>query len=190
MRTVKYSFIITLFSFLMSNAQITKGNWLMGGNGNLSFTKSEGKNNNTAGLIINSIPDSESIGILLEPNIGYFIKDKFAAGLKIGFENYFSTQSSFQLNNTQFTIGPFLRYYILDVDKPFNIFLEPSYFRYSYKPLGNPSQGFGFKFGHAYFLNSSVGIETSLNYQYKESDQLKTNTLFLAFGFQLYLEKK
>lgn len=188
MKTSIYSFIITIFSFLTTNAQITKGNWLMGGNGNLSFTKSEAKSNNTNGLTINS-NSGETIGILLEPNVGYFIKDKFAMGLKIGFENYFTTKSSIELNNTQFSIGPFLRYYILEVDKPFNIFIEPSYFRYTYKPLGN-NQGYGLKFGHAYFLNSSVGIETSLNYQFSESNQQKTNSLFIAFGFQLYLEKE
>ena len=100
-----------------------------------------------------------------------------------------NNQSSFQLNQTQFSFSPFIRYYLLDVDKSFNLFIEPSYNKYTYKPLGN-SDGYGLKFGHVYFLNSSVGIETSFNYQHNESDQLQTNKLFLAFGFQLYLEKK
>ena len=188
MKTSKLLIAIALLSFVTSNAQITKGNWLMGGNGNFSFSKTKGKDNNNE-LIINNNSDGETIGIILEPNIGYFIKDKLAIGLKVGFENNFSTQFSFQLNQTQFSFSPFIRYYLLDVDKSFNLFIEPSYNKYTYKPLGN-SDGYGLKFGHVYFLNSSVGIETSFNYQHNESDQLQTNKLFLAFGFQLYLEKK
>lgn len=174
-----------LVTTISTNAQITKGNWLIGGNGNLSFSKSKSKENN--GSVINYV-QGENIGILLEPNVGYFIKDKFALGLKLGLENNFNNQSSFQLNQTQLSIGPFARYYFLDIEKPYNLFIEPSYYRYTYKPLGN-SDGFGLKFGHVFFLNSSVGIETSLNYQFRENNELQTNSFFLAFGFQFYLEK-
>ena len=160
----------------------------MGGNWNFSFTKTKYKENNNNGFVINNKNDGEAIGILLEPNIGYFIKDKFVIGLKLGCENNFSTQYSFQLNQTQFSIGPFIRFYVLDVDKSFNLFIEPSYYKFTYKPLGN-FDGYGLKFGNVYFLNSCVGIKTSLNYQHTESVQLQTNKLFIAFGFQIYLEK-
>jgi hypothetical protein len=180
--------VFFLASFL-GTAQITKGNFLVGGNGNFSYTKFKQKPNpNTGSIVFNNI-NGEILGILLEPNIGYFIKDKFAVGLKIGFENNFNSQSSFQINQTQFSLGPFLRYYFLNTDKPFNLFVEPSYYTYTYKPLGN-ANGFGLKVGHVYFLNSSVGVESSLNYQYRDIDQSTANTLFVAFGFQLYLEKK
>lgn len=188
MKKNKVILSIILLSFLNNYSQITKNNWLIGGNGNLSFVKYEEKNSNN-NLIINNNSKSESFEILLEPNIGYFIKDKFAVGLKIGFANAFNKEKTFQINQTQFSISPFVRYYFLEVDKDFNVFIEPSYYRFSYKSIGEASQGYGLKFGHVYFLNSSVGFETSLNYQYRESDQNKTNSMFIGFGFQLYLEK-
>ena len=54
MKTSKLLIAIALLSFVTSNAQITKGNWLMGGNGNFSFSKTKGKDNNNE-LIINKL---------------------------------------------------------------------------------------------------------------------------------------
>lgn len=54
---------------------------------------------------------------------------------------------------------------------------EPSYNKYTYKPLGN-SDGYGLKFGRIYLLNSSVGIETSFNYQHNEGRRFKQINCF------------
>ena len=113
-------FIISVLFTLTANSQITKGNWLMGGNASISYTKSIPKQTNT---YLNSA-EGKTFSILLQPNIGYFVVDKFAIGLKLGVTNTYPTNQSFQINQTQFSISPFLRYYLLKTDKPFNIFVE------------------------------------------------------------------
>lgn len=185
MKTIKLFYFITLFTLITSNAQITKGNWLMGGNGNISYTKSVPKQSNS---LFNSV-ESEILSISLEPNVGYFFINKLAGGLKISAKNSFVTDVPFEINQTQLSISPFLRYYFLEVEKPYNIFVEPSYYKYTYKPLGM-IDAYGVKFGHVYFLNSSVGIETSINYVKTNGIDSDSKDLFLGFGFQLYLEKK
>ena len=105
-------FIISVLFTLTANSQITKGNWLMGGNASISYTKSIPKQTNT---YLNSA-EGKTFSILLQPNIGYFVVDKFAIGLKLGVTNTYPTNQSFQINQTQFSISPFLRYYLLKTD--------------------------------------------------------------------------
>lgn len=39
MKTINFILVITLFSFFTTNAQITKGNWMVGGNGSFQILK-------------------------------------------------------------------------------------------------------------------------------------------------------
>lgn len=55
---------------MTANAQITKGNWMVGGIGNFYSAQLKNSNNMT----------DNSIGVELRPNLGYFIIDKFAFG--------------------------------------------------------------------------------------------------------------
>jgi hypothetical protein len=50
---------------------------------------------------------------------------------------------------------------------------------------------FKIKAGAVYFLNSSVGLEASLNYLNQKSNNDSTNNaVFLGVGFQIHLEKE
>ena len=175
--------ILTWSSF----AQIEKGYWLVGGNANLSYSKIRTKEAN--GTFQLNGEDGSYYNVLVESNIGYFLSNKFAVGLKFNFENEFSKQFPLTLNNTQIGLSPFLRYYFLNVDRPTNFFIEASYYKYAYKLFGNAT-GYGIKIGHVYFLNSSVGFESTLNYQFRESNQTEKAAIFVGLGFQLYLEKR
>jgi hypothetical protein len=186
MKTLNLFFAIALFSFT-SNAQITKGNWMVGGSGSFDYSKTEPKNASSSGTNIN-YTDIGSYTVRVEPNIGYFIKDKLAVGMKISAVNGFTEFRLFNLGNTSLGMSPNFRYYFLNVDKAYNVFVEPSYNYYINKFLGN-SSGFGVKSGLAIFLNSSVAIEPSLNYVFIESDQFKRNNFFLGIGIQVHLEK-
>jgi hypothetical protein len=180
---------IALFTFSNTNAQITKGNWMMGGNGSFSYSKYESKNtSSTSGTTINNIKTG-SYYILLEPNIGYFIKDKFALGLKMSCTNYFDESLPFKLSNSSTAINPYVRYYFLKVDKNYNLFVEPSYYVYSNNNLSD-ANGYGLKSGFVFFLNSSVGIEPTLSYVHSENEKFKGNRLLFGIGFQIHLEKK
>ena len=187
MKTIKLIVVLILLSFLPSTAQITKGNWMVGGSGSFDYAKLTPKNSNSSGSNINYTDDG-FYTVTLDPNIGYFIKDKLAIGVKINLFNSFAEFQSFNLNDTNIGISPNFRYYFLNVDKAYNIFIEPSYNYYTNNSLGNAS-GFGLKSGLAIFLNSSVAIEPSLNYVYNESDTFKRNNFFLGLGIQVHLEK-
>ena len=80
MKTIKLFIAITLLSFITSNAQITKGNWMIGGNIGFDYSKIENKNSNSSGTII-EYNELGTYNILLEPNIAYFIKNKFAMNM-------------------------------------------------------------------------------------------------------------
>lgn len=192
MKHLKLNLLFTFFLTLVSDAQITKGNWMMGGQFDFSYSRNTVINNsglNNSGFQNLYIDDFVNYEILIEPKIGYFIKDKFVIGLKIGFENNFSNQLPLSIKNSQFSYSPYIRYYILNVKSNFNIFVEPSYYRYTYEALGN-NEGYGLSVGYVYFLNSSVGIESMINYQNRKSNQLKENRLSFGLGFQIHLEKK
>jgi hypothetical protein len=188
MKTIKLLIAtISLFN-LTANAQITKGNWMVGGSGSFSYAKTKPKNSNSSGTNIN-YTDSGTYSITLEPNIGYFIKDKLAVGLKLNLLNSFTEFNSLNLNDSYVSISPNFRYYFLNVDKVYNVFVEPSFNYYTNNSLGNAS-GFGLKTGLAVFLNSSVALEPSLNYVYNESSEFKRNNIFLGIGIQVHLEKE
>lgn len=188
MKTFKLLLITTLLSFVTSNAQITKGNWMVGGSGSFDYAKTEPKNTNSSGSSINYTGNG-FYSITLDPNIGYFIKDKLAIGMKISLFNSFIEFRTLSLNGTIISISPNFRYYFLNIDKTYNVFIEPSFNYYTNNSLGN-SSGYGLKSGLAIFLNNSVGIEPSLNYNYNESNQFKRNNFFIGVGIQVHLEKE
>lgn len=187
MKTIKLLITVLLFA-TATNAQITKGNWMVGGSGSFSYADTKPKNSNSSGTNIN-YSDSGTYSITLEPNIGYFIKDKLAIGMKISIINSFIEFKTLNPDDSYISISPNFRYYFLDVDKTYNVFVEPSFNYYTNNSLGNAS-GFGLKSGLAIFLNSSVAIEPSLNYVYNESSEFKRNNVFLGIGIQVHLEKE
>ncbi|MEO6683370.1 MAG: hypothetical protein ABIN48_11175 [Ginsengibacter sp.] len=163
-------------------SQITKGNWMVGGNGVLEKSK-------TINLF-----EVKSTNIKLSPNIGYFFMDKFAGGIKTGL--YFS-EIKFNggvSKSTQFSLGPILRYYFLNADNMVNFFAESTYqYSHLYGNSGssNNSNTWAFSLGPVIYFNSSVGLEFTINYEsfrYK-NDNKSSNSFFLGIGFQIHLER-
>ena len=189
MKNSKFFLVLILFIAFNANAQLTKGNWLVGGTGSLNYTKIIDKQQPMTGssaILISTVTGSYSI--LLEPSIGYFIKNRFAVGLKLNFINGFTEGTTFSIKESNLSISPFVRYYFLNEEKNFNIFFEPSYF-YETNSFGN-SNAFSLKAGHVIFFNSSVGFETSINYIRAENKQFTSDRIFIGFGIQIHLEKK
>ncbi|WP_445737455.1 hypothetical protein [Mariniflexile sp.] len=177
MKTLTLFFLIVFTTILTVNAQLTKGNWMVGGD--VSFTYSQGKSD-IAG---------KTFTVTGSPNIGYFFFNKIAAGAKV---NYTFSESKFERGTSEFErllIAPFARYYFLEVDKPVNVFLESAY-RYAILNENNSTE-FSLKGGVAIFLNSSVALEVSLNYLNSKSknEYVGSQDLLLGFGIQVNLEK-
>jgi hypothetical protein len=176
--------LICLLLALISNAQITKGNWMVGGSGNFTNYKSTFNNNNT------EITQTGS-GLNILPNLGYFITDNVALGAVLSFS--FSNPSGENNNSHSYGVSPFVRYYIRKSDKMINPFLQTSYGFYEGKSDfggANKTTGYTIKGGSAIFFNSSVALELSLSYDSsKFNSDVKSNNFTVGIGFQIHLEK-
>jgi len=177
MKAFSLFFLLFLSFPPVTNAQITRGNWLVGGNAGFSSSH-------------------KTYGFVLQPKIAYFPMDKFAAGLSLRLNH--SKVSGNRNSIWQYGLGPFLRYYFLPTDKPVNVFGEAGYFFVGdlRSGLGPESSTYNFdlKTGAVLFLTGSVGLEVTLNYGYFKSSGASessiTNQFSLGIGFQVHLKKK
>jgi hypothetical protein len=184
MKILTLFFLIVFTTVLTANAQITEGNWMVGGSGTFYNSKAE-SNSNT----------SEGTGIYMFADIGYFPLDKFVVGLtpSIGYSKTKGNSDS----SSGFGIGAFTRYYFLKSDKRINLFthFEYNFFNnYSGGNKTNTSNSFIIKGGPVIYLNSSVGLELTLNYENSKDNSVNgTDSTFKTFnlgiGFQIHLEK-
>jgi hypothetical protein len=174
MKINKFFFIVNLLFAFASIAQIKKGNWMMGGSASFSSSKST-----QSGI---DIP--EKIRFSLSPNIGYFVIDKLAVGSSAQLGTETGTETGFGL-------GPFVRYYFLEKEKPINFFSEASYSFFRYVHNTAKYDSLNIKAGAVYFLNNSVGLEVALNYlNQKNNLDYKNNSIYLGVGFQIHLERE
>lgn len=182
MKTQKTLFICILLIVITTNAQITKNNWMLGGNA--GFNSTTVKNNNGE-LVSNNLS--------INPSVGYFFKDNLVAGVRLATSTFIN-----KVEPTVISIGlePHLRYYFLKPEKRTNFFMESNYY-FGGTTNGNfNSNGFGFTAGPVIFLNSSVGIEIGLNYsRLKTKNSINSfenadiNKFNILVGFQIHLEK-
>lgn len=174
MKINKILFIATLLVAFASNAQIEKGNWMMGGSGGLSNYKT-----NFNGF------SQEGTNIYISPNVGYFLIDKLNLGASVllSFQNPSATKT--------YGLSPYVRYYFLEKEKQINIFSEVSYGFQKQIHSSTTLQTFNLKAGTVFFLNSSVGLEVALNYtNSKQNPDYQSRLIFLGVGFQIHLERK
>jgi len=179
---MKKSFLLLItVSFLFnSKAQITKRNWLVGGSA--TFSRQQEK-------LIGS--DVKSTSIQVNPNLGYFIFDKFSVGLRPGFGYLILNTNSYHSKTNSWAVGPFDRYYFLSTIKQTNLFAETSY-QYLSSSNGDSQNLFLFSAGPVIFLNSIVGVELTANYKIFQTinTEISSKTFFIAVGLQVHLEKE
>jgi hypothetical protein len=175
MKSSRIFLALILFFALASQAQISKGYWMMGGSGSLSNfkTKFDGFSQDVTNFYIS-------------PNIGYFVIDKMNIGA--------SGQLTFSntLSGPTYGLSPYVRYYFLEKEKQINIFSEVSYgFQKQTNTTSNLLQTFNLKAGTVFFLNSSVGLEVALNYLNQKNNQdYQYRIIYLGVGFQIHLERE
>lgn len=178
--------------FLTAQAQLNKGNWLVGGTGKFySYTSTY-----TSAAYSNEASYTQ---IDLSPSIGYFVTDKLAFGIRPTFSSIkgkVTSTGGLSTNVQRYWIGPFGRYYFLKSDKQFNILADVSY-QYGFFG-GGLAKGnlntFSVLAGPVVYFNSSVGVEFLLGYSYSKEDvesyQKEVRKGFqIGIGFQIHLEK-
>ena len=181
--------IISFFTVKNVKSQITKGNWLVGGNASYSQKKFS--------IATNAMYKQTDLQIT--PLVGYFLMDKFAVGLNPSLDFVkISVGSDGPSTNTIISVGPFVRYYFLEADKIFNLFGQGSYAYGSNtgKVQGGQRQGynlntFAFSGGPVLYFNRSVGLEFTINYSTTKYVGVKgaNDQLSYGIGFQIHLEK-
>jgi len=174
----KLLFIITIAVFSTNvNCQITKGNWLV--SGSLSFSRLQSSSEATLQF--------KQTNFQISPTIGYFLKDKFALGLRPSLSYGSNTIAN---SSTAFNVGPFARYYFLNSEKIFNLFCEGSY---SYGTIsgGQKLNTYAFNAGPVLYFNSAVGLEFILGYSVSKVIGFKGNNTAMqaGIGFQFHLER-
>ncbi len=156
-------------------AQVTKGNFLLGGN--LSFEYSK------------HTEEEEGISQLtLKPDGGYFFMDRIAAGLHVDMSLTGNRGDKY----VTLMVGPFIRYYFLPEAKKINVLAEADFMFGSEKYSGISSEGktaIGLSAGPVFFISPQVGMETLLNWHTLKyaNDEGRINSLGLSVGLQVYL---
>jgi hypothetical protein len=174
--------IAACFIIKNANSQITKGNWLVGGSASFSSLKSS----STATI------QFKQTNFQISPLVGYFVKDKFAIGLKPSLTYGSNTIAN---TNTIISIGPFVRYYFLKPENIFNLFTEGSYAYGSNtgkgQGTGQKSNTFSLSAGPVLYFNSSVGLEFIIGYSTTKVVGFSgtNNEIRFGIGFQIHLEK-
>jgi hypothetical protein len=186
MKTLKSIFVTVVLFSITSNAQITKGNWMVGGTGNLTFYENKAIQNG------NDVGDKGYV-INISPNIGYFFINKLAVGstISLGYLN------SNRYESQGYGFGPFIRYYFLKEEKQINVFAH-AYYVFGESKSGNNingDNGYGFKAGPAIFFNKNVAMEVTLDYNSRklklsEPNSSTYNAFQISLGFQIHLKNK
>src|SRR5688572_29330687 len=102
---MKTILLISLFLAVSSTAftQINKGQFLLGGKISLESINVENSRYDTYQLT----------NFYISPDIGYFIINKMAGGLRFDFDSYNYKTENIKTHSNSTTISPFIRYYFL-----------------------------------------------------------------------------
>ena len=128
----------------------------------------------------------------ITPLVGYFLKDKFAAGLNPSLTYVSNNVGS---TSTIINIGPFVRYYFLDAENIVNLFAQSGYAYGSITGKGQQEgqhlNTFSFSGGPVVYFNSSVGLEFTIAYTTTKAAGFPgaNNEIKFGIGFQIHLEK-
>lgn len=163
-----------------SNAQIQKGNVMVGGDiSKLDLSLNTGNN----------------FSFTIDPKAAWFIKDNIAIGAYLNFD---LTTAKGAGSNISYGVGPLARYYISDpkieVLRHARFFLEGNVGIQGTNPhVGESTNGLGLGFGPglAYFVTENIGLEALVKYQgiVGFGSSATSSDILLGLGFQIYLPK-
>ena len=159
---------------LNSHSQTEKGTYMLGGTGTTGFSFSEGHT---------------SFRLYLTPGFGYFLSDNFVTGARIYL--YLNTFEGHTYLN--YGITPFARYYFGQGSK-IRYFVTGAFGVEGSSSSNGDSSDTNITgnagVGGVYFLNKSIGLETSLTYHYYRHDEsYHSSLIMLSFGFQIYFSR-
>ena len=176
-RTITVFALLCLFSIEKTNAQLQRGNLIVGAdlaNINLGLNK------------------GSLTSISLTPSAQWLVRNNLSLGAYVNF----GIITSKDYTQTDYGIGPVGRYYIVDENvnmlKRGNWFVEANAgFQGENIKDGNSTNGLGIGFGpgYAYFITHDIALESLLKFNLNVGfgNTTTTSDLNLHFGFQIYL---
>ncbi|MBV8327617.1 OmpW family outer membrane protein [Chryseobacterium sp.] len=198
--------------FGLSNAQMTKGDWVVSGDTGLGF------NNTTTTVKVGgqSFDGPKTNTFSITPSVGYFVIDKLAVGIELGYVNTTTKYDGNKTTNSTFSVMPTATYYFTNSTK-FVPFLGAGIGYASNKTkvdlknsglTGDPllmqtettTDGLAWKVkgGVTYMATQSLGINLGISYDqfsnketYMNTD-VKTNikTFGVNVGFSYFIKAK
>ena len=177
-RNISILALALVFFITKSDAQIQRGNLLVGGDiANFDLTLGGGG----------------FFQMRIDPKVAFFIRDNVALGAYLDFELSTSKGGG---TNTQYGVGALGRYYINDpkvnVLQHGRLFFEGNVGIQGESLSGGSNTtglGLGIGPGYAYFITPNIGLETLLKYNgiVGFGSQAYRSNLNLGIGFQIYL---
>lgn len=189
---VSIFFLLAISISFTSLSQITRHNWLVGGNAKLFSDNSDYSSASYSYT-------AKHTQIDISASVGYFFIDKLAFGLRPTFSSFKGKITSLgggTTNTQRFWVGPFARYYFLQREKQFNLLTDISY-QFGIIKSGQwkgDLSSFNACAGPVIYFNNCIGIEFLLGYAYNNEDVKNSSRtihkgLQTSIGFQIHLEK-
>lgn len=191
----------------LSDAQMTKGDWVISGNTGLGF------NNTTTTVKGGGYPeDNPKVNKFnVTPSVGYFVIDKLAVGIDMDFSNMVTKYNKTKLTTTSFAVMPTAAYYFAN-DSKFVPFLGAGIGYATVKdkgemevmgyPVSSETKMDGLmwrvKGGLTYMATQSLGINLGISYDQFSSKETYMNTKFTTniknfgvnAGFSYFIKSK
>ena len=178
MKKVLMMSAVALFGFLQSQAQIQRGNVMVGANlADIDLNLNKGGNFN----------------VRLDPKAAWFIQDNLAVG---GYVSLVIATAKGAGTSINYGIGPLARYYVsnreVNVLQHARLFVEGNAGIEGFNPaVGSNTNGLGLGIGPgiAYFITPNIGLEALVKYNgiVGFGSSVSNNALNVGFGFQIYL---
>lgn len=187
-----FTLLLSLTVMTQAKAQLDRGIWLAGGTGKFYWYNSQ-----LTGAAFAT--EASYTQIDLAPSVGFFLLDKFAAGIRPTFSSIkgeVTSTGGLSTNVQRYWLGPFARYYVLTKEKPFNIVTDVAYQWGLFNAGGERGKlnTFSAMAGPVIFFNSSVGLEVLLGYHQTLEDvptgiKEVRRGFQIGVGFQIHLER-
>ncbi|MCJ8154008.1 porin family protein [Chryseobacterium sp. SSA4.19] len=201
--------VVALFGF--SNAQMTKGDWVISGNTGIGFNS---MNTNTK---VNGTKYDETkvSSFSVTPSVGYFVIDGLAVGIDLGFNSSTTKQNKNKVTVSSFSVMPTATYYFQTGSKfiPFlgaGIGYSTNKVKYNFGDLivdpilladaESTTDGLAWKAkgGITYMATQSLGINLGLGFDqfsnketYSGIDYKTTRSNFgVSVGFSYFIKSK
>lgn len=200
--------------FGLSNAQMTKGDWVISGNAGMGFNSAT----TTVKVGSNSNDGPKENTFSINPSVGYFVIDKLAVGIDLGYVTTTRKYDGNKSTNSTFSVMPTATYYFTNSSKlvPFlgaGIGYASNKTKFSYgNNLNNgiidplllqdetTTDGLSWKVkgGLTYMATQSLGINLGISYDQFSNKRtfmntdIKTNvkTFGVNVGFSYFIKGK